>query len=199
MNFNLRAFALWVIVVLIMLAVFTLFQNPEQRSTLQDISFSQLLSDVDQGKVREVVIQGPEIQATYKDGRNFKTYAPNDPTLATRLHGKGIIITARPSQDIAQWLVSLLVSWLPFFFLIGVWIFLSRQMQSGKVLGFGQRAVASDKDLADPKHWRDRASEARALAERLADPQSKRQMLEIARSYEYLAQRAVDRPRGSEI
>lgn len=81
MNANLRNFALWVIIVLLVLALFTLFQNPSQRQTAQDISFSQLLTEVDQGKVRDVVIQGPEIYGNFTDGRPFNTYAPNDPTL----------------------------------------------------------------------------------------------------------------------
>ena len=46
MNANLRNFALWVIIVLLLLALFTLFQNPGQRTSSQDISFSQLLSEV---------------------------------------------------------------------------------------------------------------------------------------------------------
>jgi cell division protease FtsH len=140
MNANLRNFALWVIIVLLLLALFTVFQNPGQRSVSQDISFSQLLNDVDQGKVRDVVIQGPEIHGTYTDGRGFNTYAPNDPTLVQRLYNKQVTITARPLQDNVPWFVSLLISWLPFIALIGVWIFLSRQMQGagGKALGFGK-------------------------------------------------------------
>src|SRR6201985_3379417 len=140
MNANLRNFALWVIIVLLLLALFTVFQNPGQRSVTQDISFSQLLNDVDQGKVRDVVIQGPEIHGTYTDGRAFNTYAPNDPTLVRGLSGKGVTITARPLQDNVPWFVGLLVSWLPFIALIGVWIFLSRQMQGagGKALGCGK-------------------------------------------------------------
>jgi cell division protease FtsH len=140
MNANLRNFALWVIIVLLLLALFTVFQNPGQRTVSQDISFSQLLNDVDQGKVRDVVIQGPEIHGTYTDGRGFNTYAPADPGLVDRLYKKQVTITARPLQDNVPWFVSLLVSWLPFIALIGVWIFLSRQMQGagGKALGFGK-------------------------------------------------------------
>ena len=140
MNANLRNFALWVIIVLLLLALFTLFQNPGQRSSSQDISFSQLLTEVDAGKVRDVLIQGPEIHGTFNDGRTFATYAPSDPTLVQRLYGKGVAITARPQGDSVPWFVSLLVSWLPFIALIGVWIFLSRQMQGagGKALGFGK-------------------------------------------------------------
>jgi cell division protease FtsH len=140
MNANLRNFALWVIIVLLLLALFALFQNPNQRPTSQDISFSQLLNEVEQGRVRDVLIQGPEIHGTFSDGRSFQTYAPNDPSLVQRLYGKGVSITARPLQDNVPWFVSLLVSWLPFIALIGVWIFLSRQMQGagGKALGFGK-------------------------------------------------------------
>ncbi len=90
--------------------------------------------------MRDVLIQGPEIHGTFTDGRSFQTYAPNDPTLVQRLYGKGVAITARPQQNDVPWFVSLLVSWLPFIALIGVWIFLSRQMQGagGKALGFGK-------------------------------------------------------------
>src|SRR5512135_239135 len=140
MNANLRNFALWVIIVLLLLALFTLFQNPGQRTTALDISFSQLLSEVDQGRVRDVVIQGPEIRGTFANGTSFQTYAPSDPGLVQKLYTKGVSITARPLSDNVPWFVSLLVSWLPFIALIGVWIFLSRQMQGagGKALGFGK-------------------------------------------------------------
>jgi cell division protease FtsH len=140
MNANLRNFALWVIIVLLLLALFTLFQNPGQRAASQDISFSQLLTEVDQSRVRDVVIQGPDINGTFTNGSTFHTYAPNDPTLIKRLYDGKVSITAKPPGDNVPWFVSLLVSWLPFIALIGVWIFLSRQMQggAGKAMGFGK-------------------------------------------------------------
>ena len=140
MNANLRNFALWVIIVLLLLALFTLFQNPGQRVSSQDITFSQLLSEVDRNNVRDVVIQGPEIHGTFTNGSSFQTYAPNDPTLVSRLYNGKVSITAKPPGDNVPWFVSLLVSWLPFIALIGVWIFLSRQMQggAGKAMGFGK-------------------------------------------------------------
>src|SRR3974377_1306422 len=99
MNANLRNFALWVIIVLLLLALFTVFQNPGPRTVSQDISFSQLLNDVDQGKVRDVVVPGNEIRGTHTDGRGFNTYGPIDPALADRLYKKQITITYRPLQD----------------------------------------------------------------------------------------------------
>ncbi|TKW78330.1 MAG: ATP-dependent metallopeptidase FtsH/Yme1/Tma family protein, partial [Bradyrhizobium icense] len=111
-----------------------------QRASSQDISFSQLLTEVDQNHVRDVVIQGQEIHGTFTNGSSFQTYAPNDPTLVKRLYDGKVSITAKPPGDNVPWFVSLLVSWLPFIALIGVWIFLSRQMQggAGKAMGFGK-------------------------------------------------------------
>jgi cell division protease FtsH len=140
MNANLRNFAVWVVIVLLLLALFSLFQNPGQRPIANVISFSQLLKEVDEGRVRDVVIQGSEISGQFTDGRQFQTYAPNDPSLVERLYEKNVAITARPQTEQVPWFVSLLVSWLPFIALIGVWIFLSRQMQGagGKAMGFGK-------------------------------------------------------------
>jgi ATP-dependent Zn protease len=183
MKANLLNFGVLAIIVLSLLVLFMVFQNPVQRSVSQDISFSQLLNDVDQGKVRDVLIQGPEIHGTFTDGRGFSTYAPNDPMLVDRLYKKQVTITARPSKDV-PWFVSLLVSWLPFVVLIGVWIFLSRQMQGVRLYKNG---TVSKTPLDDPKYWRNRTTEAHSLAEQLADPESKRQMLEIAKGYEQLA------------
>ena len=90
-----RNIAVGVIIVVLLLAVLSLFPNPERRVAVQEISFSEFLTHVDQGRVRDVLIQGSEIHGTYKDGRNFQTYAPNESSLITRLHGQGVGIAAR--------------------------------------------------------------------------------------------------------
>ena len=76
MNPNVRNFALWVIIFLLVLALVTLFQNPGQRSASYEMNYSQFLSEVDSGRVANVVIQGPEIHGTLSDGRQFSTYSP---------------------------------------------------------------------------------------------------------------------------
>jgi cell division protease FtsH len=141
MNPNFRNFALWVIIFLLVVALVMLFQGgASQRQQTQDISFSQLLNDVDQGKVREVTISGNEITGHFNDNRAFSTYAPNDPTLVQTLYKKNVLISARPPSDGNSWLVTLLVNGLPLIAFLGVWIFLSRQMQGagGKAMGFGK-------------------------------------------------------------
>ncbi len=140
MNANLRNFALWVIIFLLVLALVTLFQSPAQKSPSSEILFSQLLSEVDSGHVRDVTIAGPEISGHYKDGRAFQTYAPSDPQLVDTLYNKGVAITAKPPSDGNSWMLTLLINGLPLLLFLGVWIYMSRQMQggAGKAMGFGK-------------------------------------------------------------
>ncbi len=140
MNSNFRNFAIWVIIALLLITLFNLFQNPSKRVRSNEISFSQLLTEVDNGKIGEVTIAGSQITGQYSDGRAFQTYAPNDPSLVSRLHDKGVKITAKPSDEDVPSLMGVLVSWFPMLLLIAVWIFFMRQMQSGggRAMGFGK-------------------------------------------------------------
>jgi cell division protease FtsH len=140
MNPNIRNFALWVIIFTLVLALVMLFQNPGQRSPTQDITFSDLLNQVDQGRVRDVTISGREISGHYNDGRTFATYAPPMAGLVDKLYQKNVSISAKPESEGNSWLLTLLVNGLPLIAFIGVWIFLSRQMQGagGKAMGFGK-------------------------------------------------------------
>src|SRR6202046_4426096 len=140
MNPNIRNFALWVIIFLLVVALVTLFQSPGQKTPSSEISFSQLLTEVDQGHVREVTIAGPDISGRFTDNRPFMTYAPSDPSLVDTLYKKNVSITAKPPSDGNSWLMTLLVNGLPLIASLGVCIFLSRQMQGagGKAMGFGK-------------------------------------------------------------
>jgi cell division protease FtsH len=140
MNPNFRNFALWVIIVLLVVALVVLFQKPSERTPAQEINYSQLLADADQGRIKDVTISGNEITGHYNDGKTFSIYAPNDPNLVQTLNRKGVQIAARPPSDGNNWLVTLLVNGLPLIAFIGMWIFLSRQMQGagGKAMGFGK-------------------------------------------------------------
>ena len=140
MNPNVRNFALWVIIFLLVLALVTLFQSPGSRNGSQDLSYSQFLSDVDSGRIAGVTISGNDISGTLTDGRPFSTYAPNDPTLVSRLSAKGVNFAAKPPSEGMPWYLALLVNWLPLIVVMAAWFFLSRQMQgaSGKAMGFGK-------------------------------------------------------------
>jgi cell division protease FtsH len=179
MNSNFRNFAIWVFIGLLLVALFNLFQSPGVHVRGNEISFSQLLADVDGGNVQDVTIAGNQITGHYSDGRNFQTYAPNDPGLVDRLNKKGVKITAKPSEDDVPSLLGVLVSWFPMLLLIAVWIFFMRQMQSGggRAMGFGK----SKAKLLTERHGRvtfddvagvDEAKEdLQEIVEFLRDPQ----------------------------
>src|SRR5499425_636691 len=140
MNSNFRNFAIWVFIGLLLVALFNLFQSPGVQVRGNEISFSQLLSEVEGGNVQDVTIAGNQITGHFSDGRNFQTYAPNDPNLVDKLNQKGVKITAKPSEEDVPSLLGVLVNWFPMLLLIGVWIFFMRQMQSGggRAMGFGK-------------------------------------------------------------
>lgn len=141
MNPNYRNFALWAIIALLLVALFSLFQNPSQRAVSSEVEYSKFLDDVDAGKIKRVEIQGDRIIGTYVDnGSNFATYSPGDADLVRRLEGKNVVIAARPLSDGSTSLLGILVSWLPMIIILGVWIFFMRQMQGGSrgAMGFGK-------------------------------------------------------------
>ncbi|MBO6946912.1 MAG: ATP-dependent zinc metalloprotease FtsH [Rhodospirillales bacterium] len=139
MNFS-KNIALWIIIGLLVLALFNLFQGTSQRPGMNEMAFSDFLSRVESGDVKGVTIKGNQIYGQYQNGGSFQTYAPDDPQLVQRLKEQGVTIRAEPSEDGSPTLWGVLISWFPMLLLIGVWIFFMRQMQSGggKAMGFGK-------------------------------------------------------------
>jgi cell division protease FtsH len=141
MNPNYRNLALWAIIAVLLIALFNLFQTPQQRGMARDIPYSEFLREVDAGRINSVTIAGSRISGTYGDaGSGFQTYSPGDATLVQRLEEKGVTINARPETDGSNSLFGYLISWLPMILILGVWIFFMRQMQSGsgRAMGFGK-------------------------------------------------------------
>ncbi|MGH6944355.1 MAG: ATP-dependent metallopeptidase FtsH/Yme1/Tma family protein, partial [Geminicoccaceae bacterium] len=81
MNNFTKNLALWVIIGLLLIALFNLFQNPSGRGPQSSLAFSDFLAEVDNGRVRDDTIQGNTISGHFSDGRSFSTYAPEDPNL----------------------------------------------------------------------------------------------------------------------
>ena len=137
---NFRNITLWVFIALIVFGLFNLFSNTSGERNIIDLTYSQFLDEVDAGSVKDVVIRGSNINGAFDDGRSFKTYAANDPTLVDRLNDRGVNISAAPLDDGYPSLLGVLISWFPMLLLIGVWIFFMRQMQGGRggAMGFGR-------------------------------------------------------------
>src|SRR5262244_3848354 len=141
MNSNFRNLAIWVVIVLLLMALFNLFQNPSQSRRGNEISYSEFLAGVDSGSVSEVTIAKHRISGSYRDkGAQFTTIAPEDPNLVERLTKKGVKFSAKPPEEDVPSILGVLVNWFPMLLLIGVWVFFMRQMQSGggRAMGFGK-------------------------------------------------------------
>jgi cell division protease FtsH len=141
MNPNYRNLALWAIIAVLLIALFNLFQTPQQRGASREIAYSEFLTDLDAGRIKTVTISGDRITGTYTDNNSgFQTYSPGDPNLVSRLEAKGVVINARPETDGSNTIFGYIISWLPMILILGVWIFFMRQMQSGsgRAMGFGK-------------------------------------------------------------
>ncbi|HYM32047.1 MAG TPA: ATP-dependent zinc metalloprotease FtsH [Candidatus Cybelea sp.] len=140
MNVFGKNLALWVIIVLLAVMLFNLFQGPGMRPHSDGLAYSDFLNEVSQGLVSDVTIQGSTISGHTKDSRGFTTVIlPSDTSLTQRLMDQKVKVTVAPADEGNPFL-SIFVSWFPMLLLIAVWIFFMRQMQSGggKAMGFGK-------------------------------------------------------------
>ena len=129
--------ALWLVISLMVILLFNMFNRPHESRS--ETTYSQFLAAVDKGDIAQVTIQGSRISGVHLDGKSFQTFMPQDTDLIRTLRQKGVEIRAKP-EDESPWYMSILVSWFPMLLLIGVWIFFMRQMQvgGGKAMSFGK-------------------------------------------------------------
>jgi cell division protease FtsH len=132
-----RNLALWLVLGLMFLLLFQIFNKQQTQEPERD--YSEFSDALDKGEISEVLIQGNVIRGRFQSGERFSTYDPGDTQLITRLREKGVKIQAKPEEG-EPWYVVLLVQWFPMLLLIGVWIFFMRQMQvgGGKAMSFGK-------------------------------------------------------------
>ncbi len=140
MSPNFRNFAVWVIILLVLVGLFSMFQNTGTTTVSRDLAYTQFVTDLEQGRVRSVVISGQQIIANYDNGSTFQTYAPDGSDIVRRMEDRGVTITAKPTSEEGQSLLQTLLGWTPMLLILAVWIFFMRQMQGtgGKALGFGK-------------------------------------------------------------
>jgi cell division protease FtsH len=132
--------SLWLVISLMMILLFNMFNKP--KPTADKISYSDFISQVEAGKITALTIQGNDIFGKYegKDGKDFRTYKPNsDADLTKMLLEKKVAIQVKPDEEKFSWF-SIFISWFPLILLVGVWIFFMRQMQAGggKAMSFGK-------------------------------------------------------------
>ena len=131
MNNFAKNIAVWVIIVLFLVAIFNLFQQKNNDNTAIELAYSEFLTHVENDNVEKVLKQGNNISGQLQTGEYFTTYNSNDPALTERLLKKGIYFVEKPEEGPVSPIIGILLNWLPMLLFIGVWIFFMRQMQGG--------------------------------------------------------------------
>ncbi len=143
----LKTAALWIVIILIMVMLYQMFNQTKTKTT--KYAYSDFIHILDSGKVKEVKIQGQNIEGKLTDNATFETFIPDDPKLVDRLLTKNVKVSVE-NKSSDPWYMSVLISWIPMLLLIGIWILFMRQMQTGgnKAMSFGRskaRLMTQDK------------------------------------------------------
>jgi cell division protease FtsH len=174
MNPFYKNLALWMVIGLIVILLFQLFQ--QNQSPRGEIVFSDFLKKVESGEVREVTLKGNNVSGRLSDGSSFRTFTADYPDLVKSLRDKGVKIDVKP-PDTNSWL-AIVLQWVPMLLFIGVWIFFMRQMQGGgaKALSFGKARARLISEKQNKVTFQDVAGvdeakeELREIIEFLKDP-----------------------------
>ncbi len=166
----------WMLMIVMTILLFNLLSAPKKIE--EELTFSEFIAKLDAGSVEEVVITKNHVTGRLSEGKMFKAYLPEYPDLVKDLKAKGVKITAKPA-DQNLWYVNFLFSWGPIIFLVLVWIFFMRQIQTGgnKALSFGRSKakLMSDKAVkitfADVAGVEEAKEEVQEVIDFLKDPQ----------------------------
>ncbi|GAA0576134.1 ATP-dependent zinc metalloprotease FtsH [Rhizomicrobium electricum] len=138
---NLRNLALWILIALLLVLLFNLFQGSNKSTQAQQLSYTAFTQEVVKGNVQKITLSGDEVKGELRNGTQFNSMVPpNDQTMWTTLKEHDVNVTVAKPDDGMSPLLNVLVSWFPMLLLIAVWVFFLRQMQSGggKAMGFGK-------------------------------------------------------------
>ncbi|MFH1026137.1 MAG: ATP-dependent metallopeptidase FtsH/Yme1/Tma family protein, partial [Nitrospirota bacterium] len=171
-----RGLLVWLLIGVMMILLFNILSTP--RKGEQEMIFSDFMGKLDADEIQEVIIKGNIITGQLKDGKNFKTYTAEYPDLVQTLRDQNVKITVKPEEQ-NPWYWNLFFSWGPIIFLVVIWIFFMRQMQTGgnKALSFGKAKakLVSEKSVkitfADVAGIEEAKAEVQEIIDFLKDPQ----------------------------
>ncbi|MDE0929197.1 MAG: ATP-dependent zinc metalloprotease FtsH [Halioglobus sp.] len=120
---------LWLVIAAVLLSV---FNNFNMKGATEQVGYSQLIEEVQQDKVKKVVVDGLTISSERYDGSKFETIRPmmEDPKLIDDLLQHNVEVEGRKPEQQSVW-TQLLVASFPILIIIAVFMFFMRQMQGG--------------------------------------------------------------------
>lgn len=148
---NVRNIAFWVVLFLLILALFNLFSGGQSTMSSRSISYSDFVQAVEENEVSSATVDGEKVMFRGNDGNDYVTIVPQGTEVTERLIENDVTVSARPQEQ--SGFTTLLMTFLPFLLLIGVWIYFMNRMQGGGkggAMGFGK----SKAKLLTEKHGR---------------------------------------------
>lgn len=148
---NMRNLAFWVVLMLLVLALFNMFGGSGNGLESNEITYSEFVTSVENGEVRAVTLDGEQVRFRKTDGGDYVTIRPGDAEITTLLIDNNVPVQAEPQQQ--SGFQTFLMSLLPIVLLIGVWIYFMNRMQGGGrggAMGFGK----SKAKMLTEKHGR---------------------------------------------
>ncbi len=173
---NYRSLVMWLLIGIMMIVLFNLMNMPKKAE--EEIIFSDFITKLDENQIEEVTIKGNVVTGQLKDGKKFRTFTTEYPDLVKILKEKNVKIAVKPEEQ-NPWYWNLFFSWGPIIFLVVIWIFFMRQMQTGgnKALSFGKAKakLISEKAVkvtfADVAGIEEAKAEVQEIIDFLKDPQ----------------------------
>ena len=148
---NARNIAFWVVLFLLILALFNLFSGGGTTLQSREVSYSDFVRAVETQNVSSVTIDGEQVRYRSSEGQDYVTIKPEDAELTNLLLDNNIPVKAEAQEQ--SGFQSFLLSLLPFLLLIGVWVYFMNRMQGGGkggAMGFGK----SKAKMLTEKHGR---------------------------------------------
>ncbi len=168
---NFRNIALWVGILLLLVALFNVFRGGTNPSNAVQVPYSAFVTSVDRGEVQDATVSGEEISGRLKTGQAYVTYQPLGSEVVERMVASGVTVEVDPKDS--GGIFSAIGLWLPMLVLLGVWIFfLSRMQGSGRnPLSFGRSRARMLNEQTVTKTFADVAGidEAKAELEEIVD------------------------------
>jgi len=141
-NSTVKTVLFWLLIFVSAVLLWQVVKSARDGQKDTELNVSQFMTDVDQGNIRELTVNGMEVRGKHKDGSAFHTTAPSNyftPEMLKALQSKGVNITFRDVNS-GSLPLQLLGTWAPLILLGALWFFMIRQMQTGgnKALSFGK-------------------------------------------------------------
>ncbi len=136
---NARNLAFWLVLLVLVLTLFQVLGGNQSNMSSEVVPYSEFMTKVDDGTVNTVDIDGEKVYFVDSDNRRKYTINPGDDTLVSELLDKDVTVEGKPQEE--SGIMPFILSFLPIFLIIGVWIYFMNRMQGGGkggAMGFGK-------------------------------------------------------------